>query len=97
MTYNVLVTPDEMGGFHAVCPVLQYSYLGWTVAEAIAGVKAAMAAKLEELSRLGQQPPEDNGFVVALEVEETLRERAEHGLPISIAAHEVQLATAAGF
>jgi len=97
VTYHVLLTPDEAGGFDAVCPALKCSFLGETVAEAIDGIKAAIVGRLDELQRQGLQPPEDNGFVVALEVEDTLRERAEHGLSITMAAHEVEVATAAGF
>ncbi len=97
MTYHVLLTPDEAGGFHAVCPALKCSFFGESVAEAIDGIKASIVARLEELQARGLQPPADDGFVVALEVEDTLRERAEQGLPITMATHEVEVATAAGF
>ncbi|MBF6568013.1 MAG: type II toxin-antitoxin system HicB family antitoxin [Candidatus Binataceae bacterium] len=63
--FKVLLEPDEIGGYVAVCPALQGCYSqGDTVAEAMTNIKEAIELCLEDLRERGDAIPDPSGVLV---------------------------------
>ena len=94
MTYTVIVTPGERG-FVAVCPAIEgCSFEAETVDAVIEGIRGAIEDAIALRQARGEEAPPNHGYDVGERIEDLLRDRAEGGLTLSIAAHEVTISRA---
>lgn len=64
-SYNVVLEPDEDGGYIAIVPAFPGCYSqGETVEEALANARDAIALTIEDMQASGEQIPDPSGELV---------------------------------
>jgi predicted RNase H-like HicB family nuclease len=64
-SYNVVLEPDEDGGYVAIVPAFPGCYSqGETVAEALANAREAIALTIDDMQASGESIPDPSGELV---------------------------------
>ncbi|MBI2887629.1 MAG: type II toxin-antitoxin system HicB family antitoxin [Chloroflexi bacterium] len=94
MKYTVILLPEEDGGYSVICPALPgCASQGDDISEALAMIKEAAELWLEVWLEEGRELPIETPDVVAEEIRECLKDRAEDGLPLLLETREVEIQT----
>ena len=92
MKFTVILDPAPEGGYTVVCPALPGCVSeGNDREEALRNIGEAIALWSEVWMETNQKLPVDTPSVVAQELEKSLRERADAGLPLTIETTEVDV------
>ena len=92
MKFTVILEPEEDGGYSVICTAVQGAISqGDSMAEALANIREAILGCLEVGNKYGESPPLETPEIVAREIEECLKDRAEDGLPLTIETREVEI------
>ncbi len=85
MKYTVILEPDPEGGYTVICPALPGCVSeGETVGEALEMIQDAILAWLAVAKERQVSPQKETVDLVAAEIAEVLRGRAEEGLELTI-------------
>ena len=85
MKYTVILEPDPEGGYTVICPALPGCVSeGETVGEALEMIRDAILAWLAVAKEKHMSPQRETADLVAAEIGEVLKERAEEGLDLTI-------------
>ena len=91
MKYTVILEPDPEGGYTVICPALPGCVSeGETVGEALEMIQDAILAWLAVAKERQVSPQKETVDLVAAEIAEVLRGRAEEGLELTIETRVVE-------
>lgn len=91
MRYTVILEPDPEGGYTVICPALPGCVSeGETVEEALAMIQDAILAWLAAAKEQRTSLQVETAELVAAEIAEVLRGRAEEGLELTIETRVVE-------
>ena len=66
LNFNVVLEPDETGGYVAICPILGACYSqGETVEEALINIKEAILLTIEDMRECGEPIPSHEDSLIA--------------------------------
>ena len=92
MKFTVILGPEGDGGYSVTCPAIPGCVSqGDSLDEAIANIKEAILGCLDVRRTEGMSPPTETHKLVAEEIENVLRDRADDGLPLTIETREVEV------
>ena len=92
MKFTVILDPAPEGGYTVVCPALPGCVSeGDDREEALRNIIEAIALWSEVWHETHEKLPLETPAVVAKELEKSLRERADEGLPLTIETAEVDV------
>jgi predicted RNase H-like HicB family nuclease len=95
MKFTVILEPEAAGGYSVVCPAIPGCVSqGESLGEALDNIREAILGCLDVRREDGQPPLKETPQVIAAEIEECLRDRAEEGLPLTIETREVDVEAA---
>ncbi|MEK7214019.1 MAG: type II toxin-antitoxin system HicB family antitoxin [Chloroflexota bacterium] len=93
MRFTVVLSPDNQGGYTAICPALPGAVSeGDSLDEALTNIKNTAEEWLILWMEEGNPTPEEEPAMVRLEVEACLRDRAEEGLPPTVETRQITVA-----
>ena len=92
MKFTLVLQPEPEGGYSVICPAIPGCVSqGDSLAEALQNAREAITLCLE-IRRQDHLPPVvETPEIIAREIEECLRERAEVGLPLTIETRELEV------
>jgi predicted RNase H-like HicB family nuclease len=92
MKFTVILDPALEGGYTVICPALPGCVSeGNDREEALRNIREAIALWSEVWLETHKKLPAETPAVVAKELEKSLRERADEGLPLTIETTEVDV------
>ncbi len=94
MKFTVVLVPDEASGYSVICPAMPGCVSqGNSLDEALSNIREAIVLCLEVRDEDKVPPPSETPEMIAQEIEECLKDRAEEGLPLTIETREVDVET----
>jgi len=94
LRYTVIIEPEIGGEYSIHCPGLPGCHSqGKTVEESLSNIKEAMLLVVDVIRDKRKKVPEETAEIVAEELRQILKARAEDGLPLVIETHEIELPT----
>jgi len=94
LRYTVIIEPEIGGGYSIHCPGLPGCHSqGETVEESLSNIKEAMLLVVDVIRDKRKKIPEETAEIVAEELRQILKARAEDGLPLVIETREIELPT----
>ncbi|MCH7811058.1 MAG: type II toxin-antitoxin system HicB family antitoxin [Chloroflexi bacterium] len=92
MKFTVIMVPDADGGYSVVCPAIPgCTSQGDALKEAINNIREAILLCLDVRKEDHAPPPAETPEIIAREIQECLKDRAEEGLPLTIETREVDV------
>lgn len=92
MKFTVVMEPEADGGYSVVCPAIPGCVSqGDSLDEAIRNIREAIVLSLEVRREEEIPPPTETPEIIAREIQECLKDRAEEGLPLTIETREVDV------
>ena len=92
MKFTVILEPEEDGGYSVICPALPgCASQGDSLEEALDNIREAISLVLDVRAEDKMPLPEETPAVIAEEIEECLKDRAQEGLPLTIETREVEI------
>jgi predicted RNase H-like HicB family nuclease len=94
LRYTVIIEPEIGGGYSIHCPGLPGCHSqGETVEESLLNIQEAMLLVVDVIRDKRKKIPEETAEIVAEELRQILKARAEDGLPLVIETREIELPT----
>ena len=94
LRYTVILEPETGGGYSIHCPGLPGCHSqGETIEESILNIKEAMLLVVDVIRDKNKKVPKETAEIVAEELRQILKARAEDGLPLVIETREIELPT----
>ena len=88
--YTVILEPEAGGGYSVHCPCLPGCHSkGKTVEQSLSNIKEAMLLVVDVIKDKRKKVPEETAEIVAEELRQILKARAEDGLPLVIETREM--------
>lgn len=92
MKFTLILQPEPEGGYSVVCPAIPGCVSqGDSLEDALRNAREAILLCLEVRRQDHLPPVVETPEIIAREVEECLRERAELGLPLTIETRELDV------
>ena len=92
MKFTVILEPEEDGGYSVICPAIPgCASQGDSLEEALDNIREAISLCLEVREEEQMPPPAETPALIAEEIEECLKDRAQDGLPLTIETREVEI------
>lgn len=92
MKFTVILMPEPDGRYSVVCPAIPGCVSqGKSLEGALANISEAISLCLEVIREDGHDQPFETPEIIAQEIEECLKDRADEGLPLTIETREVEV------
>ncbi len=92
MKFTVILGPEADGAYSVICPALPGAISqGESLDHALDNIREAILGCLEVNREHGLAEPEESPAIIAREIEECLKDRAEEGLPLTIETREIEI------